>query len=143
MAGSSTVEDLCEAWRRRGGRVTHTLRLVLELLAGTDDHLTASDIAEHVRSVDPRAHLSTIYRTLDRLRDWGVVDHVHLGHGPVAYHLRHRPHHHLVCVGCDTVIDVADEDLRHLTAVLAERHSFTLQAGHVALTGWCERCRHG
>jgi Fur family ferric uptake transcriptional regulator len=113
---------------------------VLAVLAEGDDHLTATDIAEAVRAEDPRAHLSTIYRTLERLRECGVVDHIHLAHGPVVFHLHRQVHHHLLCVGCGAVIDVTDDVFEPLTDSLARRYGFTLQPGHVALSGWCRDC---
>jgi Fur family ferric uptake transcriptional regulator len=142
MAASGTdVDTLCAELRgRQGARITPTLRDVLTVLASGHDHLTAGDVVEQLRSRGQRAQVSTVYRTLERLSAWGLVEHVHLGHGALAYHLLPEPHAHVVCEGCGAVVDVPGSVLRPLANRLQRDHAFTLRTGHVALSGWCESC---
>ena len=53
----------------------------------------------------PEIHLSTVYRTLDSLHEWGLVEHVHRPHGPSFFHLA-GAHRHLVCEQCGRIHDV-------------------------------------
>jgi Fur family transcriptional regulator, ferric uptake regulator len=135
------VEELCEELRGKGARITRSLRDVLGVLASGPDHLTAGDVLERLREEDPRVQVSTVYRTLERLSAWGVVEHVHLGHGALAYHLRPEPHAHLVCESCGIVLDIPGAVLDPVADTVDKRHGFTLRTGHVALSGWCEDCR--
>ncbi len=66
-------------------------------------------------------HESTVYRFLDELERLGVVDHVHLGHGPAVYHLASDAHHHLVCDRCGAVEEVPEALFADLRAAAAGR----------------------
>lgn len=130
--------------RERGERVTTARRRVLEVLAPTSEHLSAERIYDEVVADSPEIHRATVYRTLDALVNVGVVAHVHLPHGPAAYHLldiSERPHLHLVCRECKTVIDTTADLLDDAAATLLAGLGFELDPDHVALTGWCAACR--
>ena len=130
--------------RAQGQRVTGARRAVLELLANTDDHLSADDIAERLESVAPEVHRATVYRTLDALRETGLVTHVHLPHGAATYHLASADtpgHVHLVCRGCDRVVDAPVAVMAAAIERADAELGFVLDPDHVALTGWCADCR--
>ncbi|MEP1125614.1 MAG: Fur family transcriptional regulator [Ilumatobacter sp.] len=130
--------------RERGERVTTARRGVLAILASTTEHLSAERIYDEVVDRAPDVHRATVYRTLDSLVNVGVVAHVHLPHGPAAYHLLDsgaRPHIHLVCRECKSVIDTSADLLDGAAASVLETIGFELDPDHVALTGWCAHCR--
>jgi Fur family ferric uptake transcriptional regulator len=92
---------------------------------------------------DADAHRATVYRTLDRLEELGVVSHVHLGHGPSTFHLDHvegRPHHHAVCSSCGAVVEVPTGALDALADGLRSEYGFELSSQHFALSGRCSSC---
>ena len=74
-----------EALRAEGRRITTARRLVIELLARTPDHLTADDIATRIHMLHPEIHLSTVYRTLDSLSEWDLVEHIHRPHAAAFF----------------------------------------------------------
>jgi Fe2+ or Zn2+ uptake regulation protein len=90
------VEELCDALRAHGERVTRARRAVLEVLVASPDHLTAEEIQAKVAVLAPDVHLATVYRALETLTRVELVEHAHLGHGPAVYHLTHDAHHHLI-----------------------------------------------
>jgi Fe2+ or Zn2+ uptake regulation protein len=100
------AEPILALLRARGGRVTTSRRAILESFLGVGGHVTAEALTTRVQIGQPDVHESTVYRFLDELERLGVVDHVHLGHGPAVYHLASDAHHHLVCEGCGKVVEV-------------------------------------
>jgi len=122
--------------RDEGRRITTARRLVTELLAYTDRHLTADVIATTIHSLHPEIHLSTVYRTLDSLHEWGLVEHVHQPHGPSFFHLA-SAHHHLVCEECGRIRDVPAVEFDALVERIREQYGFDLHLGHAALVGKC------
>ena len=130
--------DALEALRAEGRRVTTARRLVVEVLARTTEHLTADDLATRIHDAHPEIHLSTVYRTLDSLSEWGLVEHVHQPHGASFFHLA-GAHHHLVCDECGRIRDVPIYEFTSLVARLREEYAFELHVGHVALVGRCLR----
>lgn len=116
-------------------------RAVVEVLVDAgDDHITADELAASVRSRHPEIHRATIYRTLDRLQEAGVVSHVHLGHGPSTFHLGDHPHHHAVCSGCGAVIELPFDAMEDVARRLNEEHGWELAPQHFALSALCPDC---
>ena len=128
--------DVLQALRGGGRRVTTARRAVVELLACTTEHLSAEGLARQIRDAHPEIHLSTVYRTLDSLREWGLVEHVRQPNGPSFFHLA-GAHHHIVCEQCGRIRDVPAHELDALVAHLRESYDFELQIGHAALVGRC------
>lgn len=138
-----TLPELRARLRARGERMTRPRRIVLAVLADREGHLSAEQVVTAVEKRDPSIHRATVYRTLETLADVGLVQHVHLGHGPTLYHLTPASgdHVHVQCVSCGLVADAPLDIL----AVTAERlrlvHGFQLDLGHIALSGTCSECR--
>jgi Fe2+ or Zn2+ uptake regulation protein len=125
-----------DALRAEGRRVTTARRLVVELLARTDEHLTADDLAARIHDANPEIHLSTVYRTLDSLCAWRLVEHVHQPHGASFFHLE-GAHRHLVCEECGRIRDVPAAEFDALVDRIRTEYDFELHIGHAALVGRC------
>ena len=124
-----------------GSRVTAPRRRVIEaVVSNPDHHMTAAEIVATVRDADPDFYESTVYRTLDRLVELGVLDRVQLGPGAAVFHLAHRPHEHLVCELCGEVTHVDADLLDGLARLARSRHGFELHRSASTLVGRCERC---
>ncbi|MGI8810112.1 MAG: Fur family transcriptional regulator [Acidimicrobiales bacterium] len=134
------AEPILSLLRAQGGRVTTSRRAILEAFLGIGGHVTAEALTAQVQAGQPDVHESTVYRFLDELERLGVVDHVHLGHGPAVYHLASDVHHHLVCDRCGTVVEVPEALFVDLRSRLHAEFGFTLQPRHFAVTGRCEAC---
>jgi Fur family ferric uptake transcriptional regulator len=120
-------------------RITRARREVCTVLAAAPEgHLSAADIAERAGApIDP----STVYRTLEILEELGLVRHVHLGHGPGAYHLAPAAsHHHLVCDRCGSTVDVPVTEMRSAISAVTEPHGFVPDETHFAIVGRCRDC---
>lgn len=134
------AEPILGLLRARGGRVTTCRRAILETFLGFGGHVTAEVLTARVQATQPDVHESTVYRFLDELERLGVVDHVHLGHGPAVYHLASDAHHHLVCDRCGAVEEVPEALFAELRTQLREDYGFSLQPRHFAVTGRCRDC---
>ena len=134
------AEPILGLLRARGGRVTTCRRAILETFLGVGGHVTAEALTARVQATQPDVHESTVYRFLDELERLGVVDHVHLGHGPAVYHLASDAHHHLVCDRCGSVEEVPEALFAELRTRLRDDFGFTLEPRHFAVTGRCKNC---
>ena len=135
------LSAMLDLLRANGVRITVPRRAILESLVATGPHVTAEELAGHVRARFPEVHESTVYRTLDRLTRLGVVDHVHLGHGRAVYHVPGEAHQHLYCDSCGAVVEAPDEVFAGLVEEIEERYGFELDLDHFALGGRCRACR--
>jgi Fur family ferric uptake transcriptional regulator len=140
MLAREEAEPILGLLRARGGRVTTSRRAILETFLGMGGHVTAEALTARVQEAQPDVHESTVYRFLDDLEGLGVVDHVHLGHGPAVYHLASDAHHHLVCDSCGAVVEVPEVLFAELRGRLVQDFGFVLQPRHFAVTGRCRAC---
>lgn len=135
--------QILEKLQEEGGRITRTRRMILDvMLSAEDHHLTAADIVEGVRRLDPDFPESTVYRTLARLEQLGVIEPLTPARA-VTYHVAHHAHVHAVCERCGTVIEHAPDILAALAATLAAEHGFTLDVHRTTLHGTCRDCARG
>lgn len=138
-APTELIDQVGTRLRERGERMTAARSAVLTVLATTPGHLSAEDIHAAIGQGLPR---SSVYRALEALSALGVVQHIHLGHGATAYHLRdgEQAHLHAECRGCGAVLDLPSDILAPVADRLAEL-GFSLDPAHTALSGFCARCR--
>ncbi len=136
----TSVDDVLQLVRARGGRATPSRRVLLEVLFHSDEHLSAEALADAVQARAPDVHLSTIYRNLEDLQRLGVVTHTHLGHGPATYQLASLAHAHFICEACGTMIEAPDELFRGLARTAKAKLGFSIDPRHFAMLGRCAAC---
>jgi Fur family ferric uptake transcriptional regulator len=138
------ARDLTRCLQESGLRLTPQRLLILETLHETDEHISAEEIYARVRQSYPVVNISTVYRTLDTLRELGLVTSADLGDGSVRYHWADKGrHHHLMCQRCSTVLDL-DEDLtKELEQSIERRYSFRANLSHLTIFGTCRACQRG
>ncbi len=139
-ADFSSVEAVLAVLRSRGGRVTSSRRILLQVLFEADGHMSAEALAEAVQERAPDVHLSTIYRNLEDLEDLGVISHSHLGHGPSSYLLASHAHAHFICADCGAMIEAPDALFRGLARSAKAQLGFAIDPKHFAILGRCARC---
>lgn len=125
--------------RQGGGRITRARRVLLTDLHGARGRVTAEELAERHDDID----LATVYRSLAQFEEVGVIDHVHLGHGPAAYRWAGNPTIAAVCAECGAVTDIPASELDALAKRLDERYDLHLELGHFALSVRCSACNDG
>lgn len=134
------LETVLDALRAAGGRVTSPRRAILEALIASAEHPTAEQLTAAVQRQQPDVNESTVYRFLDELERLGVVDHVHLGHGPAVYHFADDAHQHLVCEACGLVIEAPAGAFDGLRRRLRNDLGFEVDPRHFAVLGRCAGC---
>ena len=136
-----TLDDILDRLRRDGGRVTASRRAVIDaMLASPSHHMTAADVVDAVRADHPDFHESTVYRTLERLAELGVIARIQIGPGPAVFHLSVAQHDHLVCDRCGRVAEAPAGLLDAVAARLCREYGFVLDPGATPLHGLCASC---
>jgi len=131
--------------RELGQRVTPVRLAVVSVLAQTEEHLGAAEIADRCAALDPGVHRATVYRALSTLTGLEVVTHTHTSAAGAVYHLAGSVapagHAHLECTSCGRITDVPAGLLAGLTAEVATTYGFTLEPDHATLLGVCGSCQ--
>ncbi len=127
--------------KNKGYRLTSQRSAILDVLHGSDKHLTAEDIYNQVRARYPRINRSTVYRTLELLKKLELVDETDLGGDRLYYHhVEKGHHHHLICQKCGRVFDVEEEILKPVEELLLRKYNFRADMRHLAIFGRCLTC---
>lgn len=135
--------DLMERVRQKGLRITRQRRVILRALCELDGHASAERVHEMVAMHDDDVDLSTVYRTLEKLRDLRILSQTDLGRGCAEYEIvAGQPHHHLVCQRCGRVIDLDHRYLAPMADAIREDLGFEPVLDHFAVFGLCHECRH-
>ncbi|GAA4727089.1 transcriptional repressor [Modestobacter marinus] len=143
VSGPESAPPLAAELRARGLRLTSQRQRVLAAVAALE-HGTPEEIGARLRAdAGPGGaapDTSTVYRTLELLERLGLVWHTHLGKGAPIYHAAQHPHLHVVCQSCGEVQSVDPALLDGAAERLGAQLGFTLDVGHVALSGTCRAC---
>jgi Fur family ferric uptake transcriptional regulator len=135
MSNEMTARAL-ERLREQGRRITTARRMVLEGLGSTNEHVTADVLARWIQHIHPEIHLSTVYRTLDSLCEWGLITQIRRPHGASFFHLA-PTHQHVVCEVCGRIEDLPPSAFDDLVDRVRDSHGFELDVDHAALVGRC------
>ena len=126
-------------------RFTRGRQTVVETLAKADGPMSAGELKE---TLGPQVPLSSLYRSLAVLEQAGVVI-PHLGVKEMArYELAEwltGHHHHLICIDCGAVEDVAMDDseeaaVNGVVSQAGSRAGFTPVSHALEIEGRCARC---
>jgi Fur family transcriptional regulator, ferric uptake regulator len=135
-------DDVRQRLHERGLRWTPQRRLLVEVLALTDGHITGAELVERCREQDPETTPSTVYRTLDVLEDIGLIRHAHGLDGREEFHVRPaREHGHLHCSACGRAWEIDASDVDGLVNDFEHTRGFAVDLGHLTVIGICRDCR--
>jgi Fur family transcriptional regulator, ferric uptake regulator len=125
----------------RGMRWTPQRRTLVEVLVGSDGHVTGVELVDRCRAMDPGTTASTIYRTLDVLEEIGLVRHSHGQDGREEFHvLPLTEHGHLRCEVCGSTWEIDADEAGRLTTSLAQDRQFRVNLSHLTIVGRCAEC---
>jgi Fur family ferric uptake transcriptional regulator len=147
---SSSVDDLTHRdisamLARTEHRYTTGRRTLVEVLGAAGRPITLPDVL----AADASLSQSSVYRNLDILERAGVIHRLSTG-GEYTYFELAEPllghHHHLICVGCGLVQDVALDDkvervVDDALASVAAEVDFAPLHHSLDLHGHCAECR--
>lgn len=138
QAASEILDDL----QAQGYRVTGQRRAILDIVATSKGHFTANDVLEAVRQHLPSVGRATVFRTLELLARLGWLSRVHETAGCHGYVLcNNSHHHHLVCLRCGMVVNVANCDLTEQVRKLSQSTGFRIDGHRLEYFGLCGLCR--
>ena len=131
-----------ETLREHGHRITPQRMAILAAVQNSDDHISAEEVYSQVEAKYAGMNISTVYRTLDLLKELGLVTETDLGEGRLRYHFADKGHHHhLICQRCGQVFELEDSVLVPLKDILLQKYGFATDLRHLAVFGLCSKCR--
>lgn len=137
----SCYQDLTHELRQAGLRMTPQRLMVMDAVFHHEGHMTAENIHAKVQALYPYVDLSTIYRTLQVLKESGLIAELHTPDGPTQYEgLLGGSHHHAICRRCGLMLELTPETLEPIRQQLLEQYGFCAEMAHMAILGLCQAC---
>ncbi len=130
-----------ELLRKRGYRLTPQRHMILSVIQEANQHLSVEQIAERVQELNPYVSLSTVYRTLELLRELGLVRENRLPGEQPRYEIAEgKAHHHLLCRHCRAIIHLDQQLLGNLHEKLQEDYHYYGLTLDLVASGYCSSC---
>jgi Fur family ferric uptake transcriptional regulator len=137
----SALQKYATLLRQNEFKATQPRVKILEVLDKSPQPLTASEIHEKVSTLD--IDLATVYRTLNKLADAGVLNRVELGDEFSRFEYKrvaNHHHHHIICDLCGKIVEINLCNLDAIASDIAKSTGFTNIQHQVVFRGCCEQC---
>ena len=149
MPTSLTERDLVQNKTRKllnmaGLRNTAQRALIMDIIRKGQGqvHLDADEVYRRAKERQPRLSLSTVYRTLQKLKGLGLIEELHFAEAHHHYEIKPRTHHHhLECLGCGKIIEFKYPLAELCKKEVREAKDFEITGSEVRMTGYCADCQ--
>jgi Fur family ferric uptake transcriptional regulator len=136
-----STQDIRRLFRERGLVCTAQRELVAREVFELGSHIGAEELYRSLAGRKPRVGLATIYRTLQLLKDHGLIAERDFGDRRRRYEDSGGSHHdHLVCMRCGAVLEFQEPMIEELQDRVARRHGFISERHRLELYGYCRSC---
>ena len=105
------------------------------------NHPTADEVFEAVSREYPSISRATVYRTLARLSDEGVINRVRINNGADRFDHNAFVHYHVRCTRCGRVDDVMISVPDGLDRMAAQVSGYRIEGHTLQFDGMCPACQ--
>jgi len=131
-----------EALSRNGGRITLPRRIILEVIAVSQRPLTPQEVHSQAVKHLPSVGLVTVYRTIDKLVELGLVERVHHSDQCQTVFRGTPGHQHLlICEDCGRSVYFDGLEIEKEFQKTALQLGYTVSGHWLQLTGLCPNCQ--
>lgn len=137
-----TTQHWLDLLQENSCRVTTPRRVIVETLVNSPRALDALDLFDLCRQVQPGIGLVTVYRTLEKLEELGLIQRVHREDGchmVMKAAVGHQ--HYLVCTSCGRTTLFEGDDISPLIHNVEGQTGFLVDDHWLQLFGRCPDCR--
>ncbi|MCV0401750.1 MAG: transcriptional repressor [Nitrosopumilus sp.] len=134
------IEQIVASLRDEGFRITPQRMAIVDYLIKTEDHPSADLIHKVVRKRYPMVSLSTVYKTLDLLREKKLVNEIEV-EGEARFDAHTDEHINLVCMKCGKIDDVDEESLKEIQVKASKKSKYLILKSNFELHGYCGNCK--
>ncbi len=130
MAEATTLKRIETACREKGMRVTGQRRIIAQVVAELRDHPDVNELHRRVAEIDGRISLSTVYRTLKRFEELGILERHEFRDGRARYESTPAVHHdHLIDLTTGQILEFYSDDIERLQDEIAGKLGYRV-VGH-------------
>jgi len=117
---------------------THQRLAILDCI-DSFGHIDIDAIYEHIVPKYPSMSKATLYRNINDLISFHILEEVKLPNQKQQYEIKKVPHIHLLCTHCGCVEDVF-VDTKEFIEMVKEKSGFTISNSFIVMDGTCSTC---
>lgn len=127
--------------RDKGFKVTPQRLAIYSVLAATKSHPSAEMIFTDLQTLYPTMSLATVYKTIDILREIGLVQVLNAGEDCFRYDANTDDHPHIRCMSCGRVDDMDGVDVSGFVHTVSQTTSYQVTGQQFYFYGVCPDCQ--
>lgn len=137
------IDQVIANFRKAGSKITPQRLTIFNLLRGNRQHPSAEDIYREILKIHPSISFTTVYKTLQTLRDMGEIQELNIDPERAHYDPFVEDHIHSFCRSCGSIgdleIDPANPEFINVSS--DEVPDFEVHKIQVHFVGLCKDCR--
>lgn len=142
---NEVIDELKKIVKQKGLKYTEQREVVLNVLLHAEDHLTAEEIYNLIKSENPDSNIgiATVYRALSFLEEVNLIASINFGVDGKKYESNKKEHHdHLICTSCGKIIEFVDNEIEKRQEKIAKKNKFKITSHSMQLYGICPDCQN-
>lgn len=144
VAVSQSPEDKFREYlasRARPQRYTEQQRDLVRYIFSQHNHFEADQLIDAVKREGFQASRATVYRTLNKLVDAGMLRRLEVGSRTFYEHDYGYPQHeHLYCSQCNQMIEFQHPAINAIIEEICRQHNFRSSGHSLIVRGMCTAC---
>ena len=143
MRDTQTLANFEELLKKKNLKLTRERRHIFDTVVHRRGHFDADSLYDSIKQDNDRVARGTVYRTIPLLLESGVIQKsVGEGHRDFFESKKGKTHHdHMVCIGCQKVIEFHSEEIEQAQDRACEKYGFKLAFHDHRLFGYCRDCQ--
>ena len=133
-------KDFISTLRAHGLQVTYQRLAIYQILHHSKEHPSAEAVYQQVKKKFAMISLGTVYKTLEKFYEVGLIQKVSPITEVARYEAKTGPHHHMVCLQCQAILD-ADCAIDEPKIAVSGHRGFQVLRQQVVLHGYCTACK--
>ncbi len=136
------IERFAKYLSRNRLKMTRERRAILAHVLSVRGHFDVDDLLARLRRSGHHASRATLYRTLPRLVESGLIHKVEMAGGQARYELMVGRHHHdhMICLGCGTILEFESAEVERIQEEVCRRKKFVMTGHTHQIRGYCASC---
>jgi Fur family transcriptional regulator, peroxide stress response regulator len=120
--------------------LTKQRQAVLQVIQGSEKHLTANEVFEYASKALPGISFATVYNSLRFLKNEGLIGEIQFGADANRYDRKLSQHDHAICRSCGKMVDLEMDIPHSLFQKASELSKFKAESIELTLRGLCSEC---
>ncbi|HHT9111408.1 MAG TPA: Fur family transcriptional regulator, partial [Candidatus Brocadiaceae bacterium] len=114
--------------------------MIFKVLEKNTSHPSAEEVYNKVKKIYPAVSFTTIYKTLETLRDIGEIKELIIDEDRKHYDPNIDIHHHYICSHCKKILDIFEDFSPHVKLPDSLKSDYTVTGFQISFQGVCKEC---